>query len=199
MFSKQQGKTLLRLARQSIEVELGITANDSIPDEALDDPLLRQHQGVFVTLNKKGMLRGCIGSLLGVESIVDGVRRHAVNAAIHDHRFPLLTTNEAAEVEIEISLLTLPQELEYSDGVDLVKKLRPNIDGVILKVPGGTGATFLPQVWEQLPIPEMFLDQLCRKAGLPAQSWLNSKLSSKLSEKLRVQTYQVIHFTEASA
>jgi len=188
MLTEKQGNILLRLARQTIEEQLGLTAASPVQAEELDDPELRQHCGVFVTLNKRGNLRGCIGSLLGVESIVDGVRRHAVNAALHDHRFPMVTADEVAELQIDISVLTPPQNLAYTDGNDLLQKLRPQVDGVILKVPGGAGATFLPQVWEQLPITEMFLDHLCLKAGLAKDSWRSGELT--------VQTYQVQHFEE---
>ncbi len=188
MLTETQGHILLRLARQTIEERLGQPVTDPVQPEELDDPELREHRGVFVTLNKRGMLRGCIGSLLGVESIIDGVRRHAVNAALNDHRFPMVTGDEVPELQIDISVLTPPRNLEYSDGDDLVRKLRPHVDGVILKVPGGAGATFLPQVWEQLPIPEMFLDHLCLKAGLAKDSWRSGDLT--------VQTYQVQHFEE---
>lgn len=189
MLTERQGKILLRLARQTIEEQLGMAATDPVQPDELDDPELHRHSGVFVTLNKQKMLRGCIGSLLGVESIPDGVRRHAVNAALRDHRFPMVTMDEVKELQIEISVLTPPQNLEYSDGNDLTAKLRPNVDGVILKEPGGgAGATFLPQVWEQLPTAEMFLSRLCQKAGLPDNSWQSSELI--------VQTYQVIHFEE---
>ena len=188
MLSEQQGRTLLRLARQTIEERLGQQTADPVTPEELDDPELRQHRGVFVTLNLQGMLRGCIGSLLGVESIIDGVRRHAVNAALHDQRFPMLTGDELPEVQIDVSVLTPPENLDYSDGQDLINKLRPHVDGVILKAPAGAGATFLPQVWGQLPVPEMFLDHLCIKAGLPAGNWQSGELT--------VQTYQVQHFEE---
>jgi len=188
MLTEKQGHTLLRLARQTVEEQLGQTATDPAQPEELEDPDLRRHRGVFVTLNKRGMLRGCIGSLLGVESIVDGVRRHAVNAALHDHRFPMVTGDEVDELQIDISVLTAPQNLEYTDGEDLVQKLRPQVDGVILKAPAGAGATFLPQVWDQLPVPEMFLDHLCMKAGLQAGSWRTGELT--------VQIYQVQHFEE---
>ncbi len=189
MLTENQGKTLLRLARQTIEEQLGMKATAPVPASELEDSDLRQRQGVFVTLNKENMLRGCIGSLLGVESIIDGVRRHAVNAALRDHRFPMVTMDEVKDLRIDISVLTPPHNLEYKDGSDLIQKLRPNVDGVILKEPGsGGGATFLPQVWEQLPAPEMFLSRLCQKAGLPDNNWQTGELT--------VQTYQVIHFEE---
>lgn len=186
--TQDQGMILLRLARQTIAEQLGRNPEQPVVEKELDDPLLRQHRGVFVTLNKQGMLRGCIGSLLGVESITKGVRRHAVNAALHDHRFPLLSGDELELITIDISVLTAPQELEYDNSDDLLNKLRPHVDGVILKEPGGAGATFLPQVWEQIPVAEMFLEHLCLKAGLAKNRWREGLL--------RVQTYQVQHFTE---
>ena len=188
MLIEPQKKVLLRLARQIIEEELGQQATDPVTEKELDNSEFRQHYGVFVTLNFDGMLRGCIGSLLGVESLIAAVRRHAINAALRDNRFPLLTVDELAEVVIEISILTPPQNLEYTDSADLIRCLRPNIDGVILKIPGGPGATFLPQVWKQLPEPETFLRHLCLKAGLPADTWQHGELT--------VQTYQACYFNE---
>jgi AmmeMemoRadiSam system protein A len=184
MLSAEQGGRLLKLARQVLEEEFGGPPSEA---EGLDDLELRQHRGVFVTLRKQGMLRGCIGSLLGVEPLVDGVRRHTLNAALHDHRFSLLTAEELPQVQIEISVLTPPQPLEYFDGDDLLGKLRPEIDGVIIKK-GKNGATFLPQVWHELPEPQLFLEQLCRKAGLPGASWRSGDLT--------VQTYQALRFAE---
>ncbi|WP_446011958.1 AmmeMemoRadiSam system protein A [Candidatus Electrothrix sp.] len=188
MLTDPQKKILLRLARQTIEEELGQQATDPVAEKDLDDPELRQRCGVFVTLNINGMLRGCIGSLLGLEPLTAGVRRNAINAALRDNRFPLLTVDELADITIEISVLTPPQNLEYTDSIDLINRLQPGVDGVILKASGGAGATFLPQVWEQLPEPETFLRNLCIKAGLPADSWQHGELT--------VQTYQASHFNE---
>ncbi len=188
MLTDHQKKILLRLARQTIEEELRQQATDPVAQEELHDPELRQHRGVFVTLNFDGMLRGCIGSLLGLEPLIAGVRRQAINAALRDNRFPLLTVDELPEVIIEISVLTPPQNPEYTDSADLINRLQPGIDGVILKIPGGAGATFLPQVWEQLPEPKTFLRHLCLKAALPRDSWQHGNLT--------VQTYQACHFDE---
>ena len=193
MLTDPQKKILLRWARQTIEEELGQQATDPVTEEELDTPELRQRRGVFVTLKLDNLLRGCIGSLLGLEPLTAGVRRHAINAALRDNRFPLLTVNELAEVVIDISVLTPPQNLEYTDSNDLISSLRPGVDGVILKIPQGAGATFLPQVWEQLPEPETFLRNLCLKAGLPADSWQNKNLTV---QTLTVQTYQACHFNE---
>jgi len=188
MLTEQQGRILVRLARQTIEEYLNVPALDPVSAGELDEPALRKKQGVFVTLNKQGQLRGCIGSLTGMESIVDGVRRHAVNAAFHDHRFSPVIANEISELHIEVSVLTEPQPLDYRDAEDLTEKLRPRVDGVILMDAIGRGATFLPQVWEQLPDARLFLGHLCRKAGMPDDAWS--------TRHLKIQTYQVQYFEE---
>ena len=104
-----------------------------------------------------------------------------------DPRFARLNNQEFDKIDIEVSILTDPHPLEYRDSKDLISKLRPQVDGVILRK-GSASATFLPQVWEQLPRPEKFLSQLCRKAGLPANEWQKGKLE--------ILTYQVQYFEE---
>ena len=188
MLTEQQGQVLVRLARQTIGERLGRAVENPVRPEDLADPVFQEKRGVFVTLNRRGRLRGCIGSLVGAEPIVEGVRRNAINAAFHDHRFAPLSPEEFDDLRVEVSILTEPRPLEYRDGEDLVEKLRPGIDGVIIRDPRGAGATFLPQVWDQLPNPGAFLGHLCRKAGLPESAWQNGDLA--------VQTYQVIHFEE---
>jgi uncharacterized protein len=188
MLNEQQGRTLIKLARQTIEEQLGMKSASPAAAGETADPKLQEQRAVFVTLHKRGQLRGCIGSLVGMESIVDGVRRHAVNAAFHDHRFNPVTKLEMAEITIDVSVLSEPVRLAYTDPGDLQQKLRPMVDGVILRDIFGASATFLPQVWEQLPSPELFLDHLCRKAGLPERSWRN--------QPLEIQTYQVQYFKE---
>jgi AmmeMemoRadiSam system protein A len=125
--------------------------------------------------------------LNAVESVVDGVKRNAANAAFGDPRFNNLQPAELDKTDIEISILTEPQPLAYKDGADLIAKLRPDIDGLIIRK-GASSATFLPQVWEQLPEPEAFLSHLCRKAGLSANAWEDGQLE--------VKTYQVQYFHE---
>jgi hypothetical protein len=186
----QLGQALVKLARQTIMKRLGLeissSESNSIADFLQNDEL-KSRRGTFVTLKKAGNLRGCIGSLSAEESILDGIKRNAVNAAFHDPRFPALSVDEITDVDIEISILTSPQILEYADSADLISKLRINVDGVILQK-GIRRATFLPQVWEQLPRPEDFLSHLCIKAGLSANAWENTKLE--------ISTYQVQYFEE---
>lgn len=188
MLSEEQGQTLVRLARQQIEERLGLAAQAPAGADELRAPAFLEKRGVFVTLHRNTALRGCIGSLAPVEPLGEGVRKNAVNAAFHDYRFAPLTAAELPEVHIEVSVLTEPQPLTYTDADDLTRQLRPGIDGVILQGPGNEQATFLPQVWQQLPQPELFLDHLCRKAGLSGDAWR--------SGRLRVFTYQVQSFEE---
>ncbi len=184
--SQHQGQTLIKLARQTISQKVG-RISDKIDPDSLRDLDFQESRGTFVTLTIDGQLRGCIGSLETTASILEGVRRNAVNAAFGDPRFPKLKAKELDKIEIEVSILTDPQPLEYRAGKDLLSKLRPHVDGVILSKRSAS-ATFLPQVWEQLPRPEKFLSHLCRKAGLPADEWEKGKLE--------ISTYQVQYFEE---
>lgn len=188
MLTEQHGQTLIHLVRQTIEEHLDLPPTYSVNPERLLDPDLQENQAVFVTLNKRGQLRGCIGSLTATESIVDGVKRHAVNAAFHDHRFSPVTEDEIPELKVDISILSEPETLEYKDSDDLLSKLRPEIDGVILRHSSGAGATFLPQVWEQVSDPAQFLSHLCRKARLAEDAWKKGDLE--------IKTYQVQYFKQ---
>ncbi len=188
--SPKQGKVLLSLARQTIAGRLGLHVSpeeQETTESALQDQTFSQDRGTFVTLHKHGQLRGCIGTIAPVEPIAEGIRRNAINAAFGDSRFPSLSPEEFSQVDIELSILTDPAPLDYTDGADLLSKIRPDIDGVIIR-DGMASATFLPQVWEQLSRPEDFLSHLCSKAGLPADAWQ--------TRALEVQTYQVQHFSE---
>lgn len=153
-----------------------------------DDEVFQELGAVFVTLTKDGVLRGCIGSLQAVEPLKISVAKNAVHAALRDPRFPAVTAEELPKLHIGISLLTPPKSLAYSHADSLLQTLRPGVDGVILMGPGGAGATFLPQVWHQLPEPAHFLSQLCRKAGLAADAWKTTHL--------HYQVYQTLSFAE---
>jgi AmmeMemoRadiSam system protein A len=160
---------LLQLARQALEY--GVTGR-TLP--ALDQnsltPNLMEHGSSFVTLTINNELRGCIGALEAHQPLVEDVREHAIAAALQDPRFPPVQPSELDSIHLEISHLTTPQPLEYSSAEDLIKKLRPHVDGVILKN-GQRRATFLPQVWEKLPDPVQFLEHLCQKMGMDAGAW----------------------------
>lgn len=178
MVDPGQGRILLALARKTLENRL---TGGALPQEP-DDPVFRSKAATFVTLKISGQLRGCIGNLTPVGTLWEGIRENALNAAFHDQRFPSLRAAELPRVHIDISILTPPEPLDYRDADELLRKLRPGTDGVILR-DGWRSATFLPQVWEQLPLPDRFLDHLCLKAGLPEQAWREKRLS--------IQTYQV--------
>ena len=177
---------LLRLARQAlIEGVCGRPLTLLDPDSLL--ARLRQPGSSFVTLLAGGELRGCIGGLEPTMPLAEDVRQHAVSAALEDFRFLPIRPEELTGVTIEISCLTPVQALEYRGADDLLAKLRPNIDGVVL-VDGSRRATFLPQVWEKVPEPEKFLALLCRKMGAAPDLWRRKNLS--------VLVYQVEEFHE---
>jgi len=189
-FSEVQGQVLVKLVRKTIMDKLGSDASEPASEDllsALRDDRFKLHCGTFVTLKIKGQLRGCIGNPTSTEAVLHGVKRNAVNAAFHDPRFSPLSKDELERTEIEVSILTEPQPLIFRDGQDLIKKLRAHVDGVIIRK-GHATATFLPQVWEELPRPEDFLTHLCMKAGLPSDAWEKSELE--------VLTYQVQYFEE---
>ena len=166
-----EGAQLIALARHTLAAKLtGAAEEMDVVRLIRDFPSLKRKAGTFVTLTLNQQLRGCIGNLAAVESIAQGVRQNALNAAFHDHRFKPLTPHELVDVHIEVSILSEPEPLSFINGDDLIAKLKPHVDGVILRK-GHSGATFLPQVWEQLPDTTDFLTHLCRKAGLAGNAW----------------------------
>ncbi len=189
-FSKDQGNILLKLTRCTIGEKLGVAGHirekNAVMKE-IEGQMFNEKLGTFVTLHLNGALRGCIGTLESAETVKNGIIRNAVNAAFHDPRFPELTADEFNSVQLEVSILSAPMPLEYKDSQDLLSKLQPDIHGVIIKK-GGSSATFLPQVWHQLPDREIFLSSLCRKAGLSDREWKKGTLD--------VMTYTVQYFEE---
>lgn len=155
--------TLLRAAREAIRAaSRGRVA--ALP--ATRTPALSELRACFVTLHLEGALRGCIGSLEPRGALLDAVMRNARAAAVEDPRFPPLTAEEEPRTHLEISILGLCAPMEHRTPGEVLERLRPGRDGVILRG-GGHSATFLPQVWSQLPDPESFLEHLSRKAGCP--------------------------------
>lgn len=186
--SEKDGRLLLKVARENIlnQFVKGHEFLGSMKAE-LSAPVFKENRGTFVTLHKKGALRGCIGNIEPVKTILQGVMDNSRHAAFNDSRFNPLTQEEIMDTVIEISILTCPEKLNYADARDLTARLRPQIDGVIIKKYHHQ-ATFLPQVWEQLNDPESFLSHLCTKAGLPGDEWRNGDLE--------VLVYQVQSFEE---
>lgn len=183
--SLHQQQELLRVARESIQYGLKHRHAMSFDADAYDEQL--QLQGAcFVTINKNGALRGCIGTLLPYQSLVNDVAEHARAAAFSDPRFSPLTGDELADILISVSVLGRPSAINFSDEDDLVSQLRPSQDGLIFE-DGGHRGTFLPSVWESLPESRQFLQQLKRKAGLPADYW---------SDSLKISRYTTQSFSE---
>jgi AmmeMemoRadiSam system protein A len=182
----EEKQILLQLARQALDT--GVRGFPLPPlDQASLTPLLRAGGASFVTLTIDGELRGCIGALEPYQPLAEDVREHAVAAALEDYRFPQVQEKELAKIEIEVSRLTVPVPLEYTDPDDLLAKLRPGVDGVILR-DGFRRATFLPQVWEKIPDTASFLSNLCYKMGAAPATWRR--------KHLEVLIYQVEEFHE---
>jgi AmmeMemoRadiSam system protein A len=182
----EEKQTLLHLARQALE--LGVRGQKLPPlDLGSMPPRLREQGASFVTLTVHGNLRGCIGALEPYQPLADDVREHAISAALQDYRFSRVSPEELSQIEVEVSRLTIPVLLEYNSPEDLLSKLRPEIDGVLLR-DDVRRATFLPQVWEKIPDPAEFLDNLCYKMGAPPDLWRKKHLD--------VSIYQVEEFHE---
>lgn len=180
--SAQMKTTLLKLARQSLEASVrGVRF--SMPKDVPD--ALMEKRGCFVTLTINGSLRGCIGYIEPIKPLCQAVAENAKSAALSDPRFPEVTIGELAEIVVEVSVLTRPGPLEYRDADDLVSKLVPGRDGVILQK-GPRQSTYLPQVWDQIADKRAFLEQLSLKAGMPRDGWKTAE----------VKTYRAIHFSE---
>lgn len=184
--SEEEKGLLLDIARKSIEA-----AVNHLPPPGLELgklPVSLQEFGVvFVTLTLHGKLRGCIGALEAYQPLAKDVQEHAASAATKDYRFPPVDKAELEDIHIEISRLTAPQPLDYQYPADLVHVLKPGIDGVILKY-GSRRATFLPQVWQKVPLPQDFLGHLCQKMGASPDLWKEKLLD--------VSIYQVEEFHE---
>lgn len=134
---------------------------------------LQALRACFVTLEIKKQLRGCIGSLQARQPLVRDVAQNAYAAAFEDPRFASMTYGEFDQLDIHISILSPSESVTFSSQQDLLTKIRPGIDGLILS-DGIYRGTFLPSVWESLPTPELFLSQLKLKAGLPTNYWSNT-------------------------
>lgn len=159
-------KVLIKgLARDSVEnyVKTGERLKlDKIPQK------LRVQRACFVTLKINGSLRGCIGNILPVGALYEAIIENAINAAVHDPRFPPVRGEELKDIDYEVSVLTIPRKIEYKSEKELFSKIKGK--GVILRKKGYE-STYLPQVWKQFSSEGLFLSSLCQKAGLPPDSW----------------------------
>lgn len=176
---------LLQLVRETIAHQLGLI--EKVDQSGLEEVEFDQDLATFVTLKIDGRLRGCIGNLEPTGPLLGSLVQNARHAAFKDHRFSPLKVDEFDQIDVDISILTRPVRLQFSDGSELLRKLKPGIDGVILKK-GKARATFLPQVWKQLPQPRLFMEHLCQKAGLARSAWQD--------KDLEIYLYQVQSFEE---
>jgi len=181
----EEKKYLLKLARSTLERCFN-GEKDLVPKKVPFESLKRE-AGTFVTLTESGELRGCIGHIIPANPIYIDIVQNTLSAAFEDPRFDALKKSDLATIRIEISVLTVPKKLDYRGSDDLMAKLRPRKDGVVLTC-GGRGATFLPQVWDELPKKEDFLGHLCMKAWLSKDAWKENKC--------KIETYQVEAFEE---
>ncbi|HEU5396885.1 MAG TPA: AmmeMemoRadiSam system protein B [Verrucomicrobiae bacterium] len=168
-YGPAERKFLLALARTTLA---RVATNGSLPaiDRSEVPARLAENKACFVTLTEHGELRGCIGHLVPQEPLYQAIADNARNAALRDPRFLPVQPDEVNRIKIEISVLSDPQPLRFNSPEDLLGKLQPYNDGVVLRI-GSRSATFLPQVWEQLPDKVAFLNRLSEKAGCPASAW----------------------------
>jgi uncharacterized protein len=184
----EQGRMLLALAREAINRGMGELAHASKPADRTES-WLTEPGAVFVTLTQQGELRGCMGSLEAHRPLVEDLRANARAAAFSDPRFPPLGEEELDATQVEVSILSSPEPMRFQNETNLLAQLRPGIDGVILEH-GWHRATFLPQVWEQLPDPHQFMVHLKRKAGLAPDFW---------ADDIRISRYSVEKFKEGTS
>ncbi len=163
-YTDEEKRFLLTLARETIQ---DVLANGSEPDVGEVPGRLKEKMGCFVTLNENGALRGCIGHIVAQVPLYQCVIQNAKSAALNDARFTPVTYGEVPDLVIDVSILTTPEEVQYDDYADLVSKIVPGKDGIVLRW-GPYQATYLPSVWDQLPTTDLFLSNLCGKAGLEA-------------------------------
>ncbi|HEY9079686.1 AmmeMemoRadiSam system protein A [Magnetovibrio sp.] len=166
------GDVFLQIAKNSIEQ--GLSAHGPL-SPALDTlpPEMVETGACFVTLNKAGRLRGCIGSPEAWRPLATDVAENAFRAAFKDPRFAPLQSDEADQLDIHLSVLSPAEPFTFTDQADLIANLRVNEDGLIIE-DQGRRALFLPSVWAQLPDPAQFLAHLKAKAGLGAGHWSDS-------------------------
>ncbi|MBI5593558.1 MAG: AmmeMemoRadiSam system protein A [Deltaproteobacteria bacterium] len=183
--SLEDKRYLLQLARTVILDHLGEKTSALLPPRS--SPEFLEKRGCFVTLHANGRLRGCIGIIEPVTPLIAGIKENAIHAGFQDPRFSPVTLREMEKITIEISILTKPVPLVFKNADDLKKLLKPGVHGVILSR-GYCRATFLPQVWEQLPETENFLGHLCQKAGMEKTCWKDTKTA--------IEVYEVSVFSE---
>ena len=175
--------SLLSLAKKSVRQAV-LTGSPLTLDLSNFAGIMLERRATFVTLHLHNRLRGCIGTLEPLQALVESVVHNAYSAALHDPRFLAVTKDEEPMLDYEISVLSPPHQISIGSEAELLDVLEPGKDGVILD-DGMHRSTYLPSVWEQLPEPSEFVQQLKLKAGLPGDYW---------SDKIRVSLYTTESF-----
>lgn len=191
-YSAGERRALLTLARRTLTA---VVSGKGMPTVNPDDfpAKLKAERGCFVTLNKNGRLRGCKGYIPPVMLLYKAVMESARSAALEDTRFLPVRTAELNQIEIEISVLTVPKPMAFTSLEDLLAKLRPHVDGVVFEARTPRRifrSVFLPQVWEKIPDKKDFMTALAKKARLPLPDW------AWKPPDVKIQTYQAEYFHE---
>lgn len=179
-FTDAEREIVRDTVKQSINA--GLAGKQYSPDASESSVRLQNQGACFVTLMLEGRLRGCIGTLEAHQPLITDIAANAYSAAFRDPRFPPLDSGEWAKCDFSVSVLTSPQPLEICSEQDLLDRLRPGVDGVVLSCQHHR-ATYLPSVWEQLPDPSLFIRELKLKAGLSADFW---------SPEIKIEIYQTV-------
>lgn len=179
------GAELLRLARSSIEY--GLAHREPVPVRFDELPRsLQEPRATFTTLRIKSELRGCCGTLEAAQPLAEDVAYSAFQAAFRDPRFDPVSKHELDAIRMEVSVLSPLEPFPVTDEADLVERLTPGVDGLVI-IADGRRATFLPKVWEMFPDPRQFLAALKVKCGLADDYW---------SERLEFQRYGTTSYSE---
>jgi AmmeMemoRadiSam system protein A len=189
ILSEREKAFLVDLARRTLSDTIRYGTIPAMDAETATEGISKK-LACFVTLDKRRTgLRGCIGMFEARDPLYANVISRTIAAATGDPRFPKVKPDELGDIKIEISVLTTPEDLAFESVEDLLDKLVPLRDGVIITTRYGS-STFLPQVWEQLSDKEEFLGHLCRKHGAPDREW------AKGPEGVRIQIYHAEVFGE---
>lgn len=168
--SPGEADTLREAARRSIHHGLKHHGRRMRIDPGKYPPALQAIRACFVTLHVGGDLRGCIGSLQALHSLIECAVWNAHNAAFNDPRFAPVTPEEFPGLELSISVLGEEERISARDEADLLRRIHPGVDGITLRA-GPHVATLLPAVWESIHSPAEFIRLLKRKAGLDPGDW----------------------------
>lgn len=184
--SNEQKIYLLNLARQTIADYFNKGEKTALdPQEIVEE--LSKPAATFVTLTIDGDLRGCVGNLIAKKPLYQDIINNSLLAAFGDNRFPQLTQKELEIIKVEISILSEPTPYKFDSPDSLLEQIMPKKHGLIIQN-SYDQATYLPQVWDDLPDKIDFLESLCQKAGLPKESWKD--------ESTKIFYYTVGHFSE---